>query len=111
MTTPNPTLTQAMEALRELRGSFTIGQCLTPKQAELFDQIWHSLSLAIRGAGMNDKWAEFEKNLAERYRTCEATATPDSILLAVLNAVADVNRHWIPDHPSSDGNNALPEET
>lgn len=39
-----------------------------------------------------DKLVALEANLAERYRLCEDTVTPSSILLAVLNAVADVNR-------------------
>lgn len=52
-----------------------------------------------------DKLVALEANLAERYRACEDTVTPSSILLAVLNAVADVNRAAAPPaeapaHPS-----------
>lgn len=41
----------------------------------------------------SEKWAALEANLKARYDACEDyVATPSSILLAVLNAVADVNR-------------------
>jgi len=35
---------------------------------------------------------KLEKELHDRYKVCEATATPDSILLAVLNAIAEARK-------------------
>lgn len=37
--------------------------------------------------------ARFEVELERRYKECPPTATPDSILLAVLNAVAEA-KQW-----------------
>jgi hypothetical protein len=34
-----------------------------------------------------------ERSLKRRYDECSATVTPDTILLAVLNAVADAKSH------------------
>lgn len=39
-----------------------------------------------------DKWANLERGLKIRFDACDGLATPNSVLLAVLNSVADANR-------------------
>ena len=67
------------------------GSTPTPKQIETLDNIWERVT--AKGYAMKSELEVFldalERSLKDRYYACNDVATPSSILLAVLNAIAD----------------------